>query len=300
MTNPAIPVEQKSPGSFGRFIRRLLRIIISVYLVLCIIVFFAQDWMIFPGWYEQGKPETKILFGGDAQVVHFTTSNGIPIAAVFGIARRPDGVLYTAADHRPTVLYFYGNGGSAAYSQGEFDHFRKAGCNVLIPDFPGYGQSGGKPSEKNFYASADAAWSYLQTRPEVDMKKIIVVGWSLGAGAAIDLASREPVMGLATMNAFTSLSAMAQKILPWVPTSLLLKYRFDNLTKIALIHCPVLIVNGKQDVLVPPAMSAALAKNAGGPVTRLVVESADHNTIFSAEPTLIWGAFQRWIDRLPK
>ena len=211
---------------------------------------------------------------------------------------RPDNSEYAPNDHRPTILYFYGNAGSVAYSEGEFDHFRKAGCNVLIPDLAGYGESGGKPSESNFYATADAAWDYLQTRPDVDMKKIVVVGWSMGAGVAFDLATRKPVVGLAVFNAYTSLTKMGRKVMPWFPTSLLLKYRFDNLTKIAAIRCPVFICNGKLDVLVPPEMSDQLAAKATGPMTRLVIESADHNSIFSAEPSVLWEHFDKWIDGL--
>ena len=170
---------------------------------------------------------------------------------------------------------------------------------MLIPDLTGYGESGGKPSESGFYATADAAWDYLQTRPNVDMKKVIVVGWSMGAGVGVDLASRKPVMGLAIFNSYTSLTAMGRVVMPWFPTSVLLKYRFDNLTKIASIHCPIFICNGKLDTLVPPEMSDRLAAKAGGPVTRLVIESADHNTISSAEPDVVWEHLDRWIDQLP-
>ncbi len=274
---------------------RLARVLVIVYLILCAVLYFAQDWMAFPGWWEQGKPSTRIQYGGDAQIVHLQTQTGIPITAVFGTARKPDGSPYTPGDDRPTILYFYGNAGSAAYSQGEFDHFRMAGCNVLIPDLAGYGQSGGTPSEANFYATADAAWNWLQHQPGVDGKKIIVVGWSMGAGVAVDLACRKPVIGLATFNAYTSLPEMGRKLLPWFPTGLLGKYRFDNLTKIALIHCPVLVCNGAYDELVPPLMSSRLADAAGGPVTRLVIASADHNSIFVAEPTLLWKRFDKWV-----
>jgi fermentation-respiration switch protein FrsA (DUF1100 family) len=244
----------------------------------------------FPGMAEQGQPQTRIQYGGDAQVLHLTTSTGIPIAAVFGSAYEPN---------RPTILYFYGNAGCVAYSEGEFDHFRKLNCNVLIPDLSGYGASGGKPSETNFYATADAAWDYLQSRPQINKSKIIVVGWSMGAGVAVDLASRKSVAGLATFNAFTTLPAMARKVMPYIPTGLFLKYKFDNLSKISRIHCPVLICNGKIDTLVPPDMSDKLAAAAGGPVTRLVIPTADHNSIFTAEPTVVWDALGKWIQTIP-
>jgi fermentation-respiration switch protein FrsA (DUF1100 family) len=283
------PAPSKSPSRLRRITRRTVITLIRVYVVFCLIVYFAQDWLAFPGMMDQGKPQTRIQYGGDAEVLHLKTSDGTPIAAVFGSGSRPDG---------PTILYFYGNASAVAWSEGEFDHFRQLGCNVLIPDLSGFGASGGKPSEKNFYATADAAWTYLQTRPGIDTKKIIVVGWSMGAGVAVDLASRKPVAGLAMFNAYTDLPAMAHKIMPWAPTGLLLKYKFDNKTKIAGIHCPMLICNGKMDTLVPPEMSDQLTTAAGGRVMRVVIGSADHNSIFSAEPEVVWGALGGWLEQI--
>jgi fermentation-respiration switch protein FrsA (DUF1100 family) len=276
----------------------LLRIAICVYVILCVIVFFAQDWLCFPGMMQQGTPETKIQYGGDAEVVHLTTANGIPIAAVFGLAKQDDGSPYPGKNDRPTILYFYGNAGAVAWSEGEFDHFRQLHCNVLIPDLAGFGASGGKPSEANFDATADAAWNYLQTRPDIDRKKIIAVGWSMGAGVAVDLASRKPVIGLATFNAFTSLTAMARRQMPYLPTTLMLKNHFNNQQKIAWIHCPMLICNGQLDQLVPPQMSDDLATHAGGPVTRVVIPEADHNTIFTANPEMVWEAMGELVQRV--
>jgi len=289
ITEPGAIVPTKPKSRLRRFARRMIRIIIAVYVALCLIVYFGQNWLIFPGASEQDQPQTRIQYGGDAEVVHLTTAAGIPIAAVFGS---------TAEPHRPTILYFYGNAGSVAYSEGEFDHFRKLGCNVLIPDLSGFGASGGKASETNFYATADAAWDYLQTRPQIDKNKIIVVGWSMGGGVAVDLASRKPVAGLATFNAFTTLPKMARKLMPWMPTDLFLKYRFDNLAKIPQIHCPMFICNAQLDTLVPPKMSDQLAAAAGGPVTRLIIPTADHNSIFSADPQLLWNALGKWIETI--
>jgi hypothetical protein len=244
MTQVPTALPTKSPSRLRRWTRRLLRIAITVYVLLCIIVFFAQDWIAFPGMMQQGSRETKIQYGGDAENLHLSTANGIPIAAVFGLARQPDGTPYPNKNHQPTILYFYGNAGAVAWSEGEFDHFCQLHCNVLIPDLAGYGASGGKPSEANFAATADAAWNYLQTRSDIDPKKIIVVGWSMGAAVAIDLASRKSVIGLATFNAFTSLTAMARRQMPYLPTTLMLKNHFNNEMKIAWIHCPMLICNG--------------------------------------------------------
>ena len=119
----------------------------------------------------------------------------------------------------------------------------------------------------------------------------------MGAGIAVDLASRKSVIGLAAFNAFTSLTAMARRLMPYMPTTLLLRYHFNNQMKIAWIHCPMLICNGKLDQLVPPEMSDDLAKSAGGPVTRVVIPEADHNTIFTANPEMVWEAMGKLVEQ---
>ena len=282
------------PSRFRRFAVRTIRVAAAVYVLLCLIAFFVQPYMAFPAAAFQGKPETTINFGRRAEVLHLATADGTPVAAVFGAALSPDGS--PGPTDAPTILYFYGNGGSVAWSQGEFDHFRRLGCNVLIPDYLGYGQSGGTATEPHFYATADTAYDYLLHRPGVDPHRIIVAGWSLGGAVAIELAARRPVAGLAVFNAFTTMPAVAHGLLPWLPTSILLRYRFDNLNKVESVHCPVLICNGGMDTLVPAWMSDDLAKTAPGPVTRLTIPTADHNSIFTADPPAVYAA----VDRLVK
>ncbi len=280
-------------GRGKRWAKRLLRLLVTSYVFIAMLGYFAQDWLAFPGITSQGKAETAVHYGNSAELLHLSTAGGIPIVAVFGIA--PGSV---DAARCPTILYFYGNAGSVAWSQNEFDHMRELGANVMIPDLAGFGASGGKASEQNFYATADACWEYLAHRPGVDPARIVVVGWSMGAGVAIDLAHRKSVAGVATFNAFTDLPSMAHQLFPWLPTSLLLKYRFDNLTKIREIRCPTLICNGDLDALIAPDMSDHLASASGGPVTRLHVATADHNTIFVAEPKVVWPALGRLVDQI--
>jgi uncharacterized protein len=277
---------------------RILRIAAIVYLGVCVVIYFLQDWMAFPGHESQGRPESRIVIERDTQELHLTTASGDRIAAIFGTALLPDGTPDPNAARRPTLLYFYGNASAVAWSMGEFDHFRRLDANVLIPDFVGFGMSSGKPNEKALYATADAAYDYLLHRPDIDPRKIVTVGWSLGAAVAIDLASRKPVVGVATFNAFTSMPQVARHMLPWLPTGLMLKYRFDNEAKIAALNCPVFICNGMRDTLVPPKMSDQLAAAAKGPVTRLRIDAADHNTIFIAAVDEPFSALGKFLDRL--
>ena len=287
---------QPTPFRLRRWAVRGLRGAVLVYLGLCAAAYLGQGWLLFAGRRPGGQPPQQFRFGPGSERVDLRTTDGTPIAAVFGPAARPDGSPDPAAATRPTVLFFYGNAGSVAGSWEQFDHLRRLDVNVMIPDFPGYGASGGTPTERSLYATADAAYAALLARPDIAPAKLIVAGWSLGGGVAVDLASRRPVGALATFNAFTSLPDMAARVLPWLPGRYLCRYRFDNLAKMPAVRCPTLICTGDLDVLVPSIMGDRLAAAAGGPVTRVRLAAADHNTIFDADPETLWPAVRRLVD----
>lgn len=277
-----------------------MKVTACVYLGLCVIAFFAQDWIAFPAHAYQGRPIAVIQPERDNEVIHLRTVHGDEVVALFGAALLADGSPDPDADHRPTILYFYGNGGAIAWSMGEFDEFRRLRANVLVPDLVGFGMSGGKPSEQNMYATADAAWEHLVHRGNIDAHKIVALGWSLGGALAIDTASRRPVAGLATFNAFTSMPEIAHLMLPLLPAGTLCKYQFANERKIAGVSVPAFICNGMRDTLIPPTMSDRLAKAAKGPVTRLTIDTADHNTIFIAKPKDLFAALGKFIDEVDR
>lgn len=281
---------QMSTHRRSRPLRRIIRSAIVIYFLVCVFVFFIQDQMIFPGAASQGAADTRFVAEPGCEVLRLTTSGGDQVAALFGTA-----LDWPDTKPRPTLLYFYGNGASVAWSTDLFEHFRRLGADVLVPDYVGYGMSTGKPSEAALYATADAAYDYLVDQRHVPPADIVAVGWSMGGAVAIDLASRRPVGALAVFNTFTSLREMARKTIPWLPTSLFLKYRFDNLQKIATINRPIFICNGLQDTLIPPSMSDRLAAAAKGPVTRLKIPAADHNEIFTADPQTVFSAFTTFL-----
>ena len=73
---------------------------------------------------------------------------------------------------------------------------------------------------------------------------------------------------------------MGQAMLPWLPVSLLAKYRFDNERKMADVKCPIFMAHGTVDSLVPFAMNARLVAATKGPGTAIPVIGGDHNDIF--------------------
>jgi fermentation-respiration switch protein FrsA (DUF1100 family) len=297
-----LPSPVQIPGSpapakgfrFQLLIRSFLRIFLTAYGIALILLYLFQTWLIFPGRYTKGIGASKVTPPPGTELVPLQTSGGDKIVALYGPALDPTGLPMRDSGPRPTLLYFYGNASCVNNSLGQFEAFRRLGANVLIPEYVGYGMSSGTPSESGCYATADAAYNYLLTRKDVDPKKIVAAGWSLGGGVAIDLASRRPVAGLTTFCTFSSMTDMARLKYPYVPVSRLLRHRFESERKIKTITCPILLGHGETDTRVPYFMRDRLAEAAGGPVTRFSVKDAGHNDFFdegSEQVRLYLGRF---------
>ena len=301
MTQPATTAagERVTPRSSRprRWLKRILRVVVVGYLAVCIILLAVQRWLLFPGAYFHHRESVKVHAapGRELLTLHADEHR---ITAVFGAALTPEGLPRSDAASRPTLIYFYGNGDCLYTSMDEFEAFRRLGANVLIPEYVGYPLSGGKPGEAGMYATANAAYDYILSRPDIDKSQIIGVGRSIGSGPAIDLASRKPLAGLATFSAFTSMDEMARKVLPVFPTGLFLQHHFRNEHKMPLVRCPVFLAHGTEDSLVPFSMMARLKNKAGGPVTLYEIVGADHNDIFIVGGDALLEKFGHFIEQL--
>jgi fermentation-respiration switch protein FrsA (DUF1100 family) len=296
--SPRPAQKQTQPRRWRKRFLRLFRALVIAYLTVTVLVFLLQTYLIFPGATTQGQVDARLPQGRHYDLLSLQDERGKKIAAIFGLALDSTGATRPDAGERPTIIFFYGNGACMAHSRDIFDEFRGRGFNVIIPDYEGYGMSEGNPSETGCYATADAVYDYLLTRPEVRRDRIVVVGWSLGGAVAIDLASRKPIAGVATLSAFTNMKDMAHKTIPWLPTSLLLRHHFDNIDKIRALHVPLFLAHGTADTIVPPEMCDRLASAAGAPVTLVHVQGADHD-IFDIGGEQLFDQIQQFIDGLP-
>ena len=262
------------------------------------VLFSLQTRAIFPGSETQGKPSAVVHPRSDEQLVTLTTARGDRVVALFSPALTPDGTPDPKAAAAPTLLYFYGNAMCLNDTPELTDRFRRLGLNVLVPEYVGYGMSGGKPSEAGCQATADAAHEHLRKRKDVDPKKIIAAGWSLGGAVAIDLASRKPVAGLVALSTFTSMTEIARRAMPFLPTSLLLRHRFDNLTKIARVSCPILLGHGRRDDIIPYSMLDQLASAARAPVMKFTIDDAGHNDFYVVGEQQILRSLKQFVTLL--
>jgi len=262
----------------ARLILRGLLVVLVAFVGFIAVLYAFQTHLIFPGEATQGRPEAVARVGPGEELVRLATDQG-EVVALYGRALDANGRPLADPSSRPALVFFYGNAMCMAFCEPLLEQFRRLGLNVMIPDYPGYGMSGGAPSEIGCRAAAEACYQNLRGRG-FPPDRILVGGWSLGGAVAIDLASRQPVAGLFAFSAFTSLRDMARLLIPIPLPPALFAHKFDNLSKIGGIQCPILLGHGRRDAVVPFAMLGRLAAAVKAPLSTVVVDDADHNDFF--------------------
>lgn len=293
------PVKPANP--WRRRVRRLLVIVACVYVSAACLVRMFEGYFVFPGAHFLSADETRIVPVAGTELLQLKTADGTPIVGLFGPALDSNAEPVADAAAQPAVIFFYGNGSCVAGCENIFWHIRRMGLNVIIPEYPGYGSSGGSASEAGCNAAADAAYDELLRRGFTASGRIDLVGWSMGGGPAVDLASRRPVGKLALYDTFTNLHDMGRIVMPWFPTPLVLSYKFDNIAKLPSIRCPIFLVHGQADSVVPPYMEDQLAAAATGSssVTVVKIPGAEHNTIFEQGGDELWARLTQFLNDGP-
>lgn len=155
----------------------------------------------------------------------------------------------------PLVIFAHGNAELIDFWVGEFDAPRSWGMSILLVEYPGYGRSAGRPSERSITAAMVAAFDWAAGRADIDRLRIVAYGRSVGTGAACGLARERPVAALILESAFTSVRSMALRFgLP----GFLVRDPFDNLSVVRSYSGPMLLVHGEHDEVVPVQYARAL------------------------------------------
>jgi fermentation-respiration switch protein FrsA (DUF1100 family) len=176
------------------------------------------------------------------------------------------------------LLYLHGNAGNLSQRGGSMLKLRHLlGTAVLIPDYPGYGKSAGRPTETGCYQAADAAYDWLTQEHKVDPQNILLYGASLGGGVAVELGSRREHRALVLVKTFTSLPDAAKALHPWLPVHWLMRNRFDNLARIRSCQRPVFIGHGDADRYVPYVLGQRLYEAANEPKHFFTMRGDGHN-----------------------
>lgn len=179
---------------------------------------------------------------------------------------------------RAHVLHCHGNAGSIADRVYEAELLAPLGLDLFLFDYRGYGLSSGRPSEQGTYRDARAARQALLEQEGVDPRRLVFIGESLGAAVALELALQHPPAGLVLRSPWTSIRDMGRLHYPFVPPALV-PNAYPSRERIGGLRCPLLIVHGARDDIVPAAHGQALFEAAPEPKRLFLIPRASHNDL---------------------
>ncbi|MBD1939386.1 alpha/beta hydrolase [Microcoleus sp. FACHB-68] len=254
--------------------KRLGRSAIIIYAFVCFYAYFFTDRLIFQppvASYEDSRETIKLI-----------SADGIQIAAIYLPNRE--------ATH--TILYSHGNAEDLGNIRWMLEDLQKMGFAVFAYDYRGYGISEGKATEQGAYGDINAAYNYLTQKLGVSPARIIIYGRSVGSGPSVNLASRVNAAGLILENPFLSAFRVITRI-PIVPFD-----KFSNIDKIQQVRCPVLVMHGTADDLIPFWHGQQLFAAANEPKRFLWVEGAGHNDVMEVAGDQYAKALREFVQLL--
>ena len=246
---------------------RVTAVVVLAAVVLVVLAWVFQRRLIYLPSREPVPAAARVLPGSEE--VSFRTEDGLRLAGWF-VPGVPGGA---------TVLVFNGNAGDRSVRAPLAAALARVGVSVLLFDYRGYGGNPGSPSETGLAADARAARDYLDSRPDVRSESVVYYGESLGAGVAVGLAVERPPAALVLRSPFTSLADVGRRHYPYLPVRQLLKDRYDSLGRIAAVRCPILVVAGGADGIVPAEQSRRLHDAAPTPKRYVEIPDAGHNDL---------------------
>ncbi len=216
--------------------------------------------------------------GMDYEDVSIETADGVTLHGWFIVGRSSQ-----------VLLFFHGNAGNISHRLDSIRQFQNLGLSVLIIDYRGYGQSGGRTTERGIYRDADAAWRYLTEDRGISASDIVIFGRSLGASAASWLATQHQPLALIVESSFTSIPDIAQELYPWLPARWLSRFSHATRDYVQNVRCPLLVTHSRDDEIVPFHHGEAIFASANEPRTLLALRGTHNDAFLRDERTYIEG-----------
>jgi len=243
----------------------ILLTISIAYAAICISFYFFQHFAFFRP--ERLAPSFTYKYPFPFEELNFDMEDGGRINAIH----------FKVPNSRGIVYYLKGNSKSIK-GWGKFaKDFLSNGYDFFMMDYRGFGKSEGTRSQAKVFNDAQYIYKWLSERyPE---KNIVLYGRSLGSGIAARIASWNKPRLLILDSPYYSFYHNIKRYLFFTPLKWLLKYdmRTDQYLKTAT--CPIHIIHGTADRLIPYEQSKRLKALYPEKITLHPIPTGGHNNL---------------------
>ena len=147
--------------------------------------------------------------------------------------------------------------------------------NAVVYEYTGFGESNGKvPSDESLYNDIETVYLYLTDNLNTDPDNIILYGRSIGSGPSCFLAEKYPVAGVVLHSPLMSALRVVFNLRWTLPFD-----KFPNIDRVRNINCPVYIIHGRRDEVVPFYHAEELHAASKHKYPPYYVDGAGHNNV---------------------
>lgn len=199
---------------------------------------------------------------------------------------RYSGWLHKNENSKKTILYCGGNAQSSAATMRDYDMDKLwdnfLDYNFLMIDYPGYGESEGKPSEKTIFSMVEQVYEYVKGNGALN-EQIIIMGFSIGTGPAVYISSNYSVDGLILIAPYDEAKSLYNGYLNifYGPLSSFIRNPFKSKEYAKQVETTPIIIASKDDEVIPYELSMNLSKSFKQTPTFITIEGVQHNQILS-------------------
>ena len=257
-----------------RRIWKWFRIIAIIYILGGVALYFLQDYILF-------RPVTlKKDHNYDFPEKHRDINIPVNESSNLNIVQ----FLSTDTITKGVVLYFHGNKKNISWYAKYPRYFTKHGYEVWMIDYPGFGKSTGKFTEKNLYKWADILYNFARSRFRSD--SIIIYGKSMGTGIATHLASIQPCKQLILETPYYDFPSLIKQYFPIYPVDWMLHYKMPTYHYLQYVKAPVTIFHGTDDNVIRYSNAVRLKKILKPGDEFVTIKDGEHNDLFKFTETV--------------
>ncbi len=260
--------------------RKWLKIAVILYIAGGIALYYLQDAILFHPVQLKGSHKYETREAHTDVSIPINEEDTLNMVRFHPAGKQPRGV----------VLYFHGNKKNIGWYARFTPFFTRHGYEVMMIDYPGFGKSRGKFTEKTLYDWARQLYKFSRSYYPAD--SIIIYGKSMGTGIAAYLASREECRRLILETPYYDFPSVIRQYLPIYPVGSMLHYKLPTYQYLQFVKAPVTIFHGTSDWVIRYRNSKRLKRLLKPPGEFISIEGGSHNNLYE------YPLMQRKMDSL--